>query len=49
MLQKKMIESLKVSEEDIAKGVERAKTEVHARHIVVKDEETAKEVIGEIE
>ncbi|WP_060210603.1 peptidylprolyl isomerase [Sporosarcina koreensis] len=48
MIQKKMIESLKVSDEDIAKGVERAKTEVHARHIVVKDEETAKEVLAKL-
>lgn len=44
MIQKKMIESLEVSDEEIAKGVERAQTEVHARHIVVEDEETAKEV-----
>ena len=43
-----MIESLKVSDEDVAKGVERAKTEVHARHIVVKDENTAKEVLAKI-
>lgn len=48
MIQKKMIESLKVSDEDIAKGVERAKTEVHARHIVVKDEATAKEVLAKL-
>lgn len=48
MLQKKMIDSLKVSEEDIAKGVERAKTEVHARHILVKDEATAKEVLAKL-
>lgn len=48
MIQKKMIESLKVSDEDIAKGVERAKTELHARHIVVKDEDTAKEVLAKL-
>lgn len=48
MLQKKMIESLEVSDEDIAKGVERAKTEVHARHIVVKDEKTANEVLKKV-
>ncbi|MEZ7171654.1 peptidylprolyl isomerase [Sporosarcina sp. OR05] len=48
MLQKKMVESLEVSEEDVAKGLERAKTELHARHIVVPDEETAKEVIQKI-
>lgn len=48
MIQKKMIESLKVTDEDIAKGVERAKTEVHARHIVVKDEDTAKEVLAKL-
>lgn len=48
MLQKKMVESLKVSDEDIAKGVERAETEVHARHIVVEDEETAKEVLQKV-
>ncbi|MGN7387552.1 peptidylprolyl isomerase [Sporosarcina sp. SAFN-015] len=48
MLQKKMIESLKVSDEDIAKGVERAKTEIHARHILVKDEKTAKEVLTKL-
>ncbi|MCG7345581.1 peptidylprolyl isomerase [Sporosarcina sp. ACRSL] len=48
LLQKKMIESLKVSEEDVAKGVERAKTEVHARHIVVKEEDTAQEVLTKL-
>ncbi|MCM3639381.1 peptidylprolyl isomerase [Sporosarcina luteola] len=48
MIQKKMIESLKVSDEEIAKGVERAKTEIHARHIVVKDEDTAKEVLAKV-
>ncbi|WP_432360685.1 peptidylprolyl isomerase [Sporosarcina sp. UB5] len=48
MLQTKMIESLKVSEEDIAKGVERAKTELHARHILVKDEKTAQEVLTKL-
>ncbi|WP_252504097.1 peptidylprolyl isomerase [Sporosarcina sp. Marseille-Q4943] len=48
MLQKKMIDSLKVSDEDVAKGVERAKTEVHARHIVVKDEKTANEVLSKL-
>lgn len=48
MLQKKMVESLEVSEEDVAQGLERAKTELHARHIVVPDEETAKEVIQKI-
>lgn len=48
MLQKKMVASLKVSDEDIAKGVERAKTEVHARHIVVADEKTAQEVLTKI-
>lgn len=48
MLQKKMVDSLEVSEEDVAQGLERAKTELHARHIVVPDEETAKEVIQKI-
>ncbi|MFC5602390.1 peptidylprolyl isomerase [Sporosarcina koreensis] len=48
MLQKKMIDSLKVSDEDIAKGVERAKTEVHARHILVDDEKTANEVLKKL-
>ncbi len=41
LIQRKMIESLEVSDEEIAKGVERAKTEVHARHILVEDEKTA--------
>lgn len=49
MLQKKLVESLKVSDEDIATGLERAKTEVHARHIVVADEKTANEVKKKIE
>ncbi|MBB4826549.1 foldase protein PrsA [Sporosarcina luteola] len=48
MLQKKLIDSLKVSDEDIKAGVEHAKTELHARHILVKDEKTAKEVIQKL-
>ena len=48
LIQRKMIESLEVSDEDIAKGVERAKTEVHARHILVEDEATAKEIIQKL-
>lgn len=48
LLQKKLVDSLKVSDEDIKAGVERAKTEVHARHILVDDEKTAKEVIQKL-
>ena len=48
MIQRKMVESLKVSDEDIAKGLERAKTEVHARHILVEDEKTANEVLAKL-
>ncbi|MDN4608586.1 peptidylprolyl isomerase [Sporosarcina highlanderae] len=49
LLQTKMIESLKVSDEELAKGMERAKTEVHARHILVPDEATAAEVLHKLE
>ena len=48
LIQRKMIESLDVSDEEIAKGMERAKTEVHARHILVEDEKTAKEVLTKL-
>lgn len=49
MLQKKLVESLEISDEDVKTGLERAKTEVHARHIVVADEKTANEVRQKIE
>lgn len=49
MLQKKLVGSLEISDEDIATGLERAKTEIHARHIVVADEKTANEVRKKIE
>ena len=43
-----MIDSLELSDEDIAKGMERAKTEIHARHILVEDEKTANEVLTKL-
>jgi foldase protein PrsA len=48
LVQRKMIDSLEVSDEDIAKGMERAKTEIHARHILVEDEKTANEVLTKL-
>ncbi|CAM3178955.1 peptidylprolyl isomerase [Filibacter tadaridae] len=48
LLQQKMVESLKVSKEDIDAGIANMKKEIHARHILVKDEKTANEVIAKL-
>ncbi|WP_336823886.1 peptidylprolyl isomerase [Sporosarcina sp. USHLN248] len=48
MLQQKLIDSLEVSDEAIKTGVERAQTELHARHILVKDEKTAEDIIKKL-
>ncbi|WP_339254151.1 peptidylprolyl isomerase [Sporosarcina sp. FSL W8-0480] len=48
LLQTKMIESLTVDEAELAQGLERAKTEVHARHILVEDEKKAQEIIQKL-
>ncbi|MCG3088671.1 peptidylprolyl isomerase [Sporosarcina cyprini] len=48
LLQKKLVDSLKVTDEQIKTGIENAKTELHARHILVKDEKTAKEVLQKL-
>ena len=48
LIQKKMIDSLELSDEEIAKGYGTSKTEIHARHILLEDEETAKEIINKL-
>ena len=48
LLQRKLIESLKVTEEEINAEYEKMKKEIHARHILVKDKKTAEEVIGKL-
>ena len=49
MIQKKMLDSLEVSDEEIEAGLANAKKEIHARHILVEDEKTANEVRKELE
>lgn len=48
MLQEKLVESLKISDEEIKAGIEDMKKEVHARHILVKDKKTADEVLAKL-
>ncbi len=49
MLNEKLIESLdEITEEQIKAEYEKMKKEIHARHIVVDDEKTAKEVIAKL-
>ena len=45
LIQQKMIESIKVSDEDINAGIANMKKEINARHILVKDKKTADEVL----
>lgn len=45
LIQQKMIESIKVSDEDINAGIANKKKEINARHILVKDKKTADEVL----
>ncbi|MFC5591745.1 peptidylprolyl isomerase [Sporosarcina soli] len=49
MIQTKMLDSLKVTDEEIKAGLANAKKEIHARHILVEDEKTAKEVRSKLE
>lgn len=49
MIQTKMLDSLKVTDEEIKAGLANAKKEIHARHILVEDDKTAKEVRSKLE
>ncbi|MCG7337514.1 peptidylprolyl isomerase [Sporosarcina sp. ACRSM] len=49
MIQTKMLDSLEVTDEEIKAGLANAKKEIHARHILVEDEKTAKEVRKKLE
>jgi foldase protein PrsA len=49
MIQTKMLDSLEVTDEEIKAGLANAKKEIHARHILVEDEKTAKEVRKKVE
>ncbi len=49
MIQSKMLDSLEVTDEEIKAGLANAKKEIHARHILVEDEKTAKEVRSKLE
>ncbi|HJF31599.1 MAG TPA: peptidylprolyl isomerase [Sporosarcina psychrophila] len=48
LIQQKMIESLKVTDEDINAGIANMKKEINARHILVKDKKTADEVLAKL-
>ncbi|MEK5068540.1 peptidylprolyl isomerase [Sporosarcina sp. FSL K6-1508] len=48
LIQQKMIESLKVTDEDINAGIANMKKEINARHILVKDKKTANEVLAKL-
>jgi foldase protein PrsA len=48
LIQQKMIESIKVSDEDIDAGIANMKKEINARHILVKDKKTADEVLAKL-
>lgn len=49
LLQKKLVDSLdEVSEEQIETEYKKMKKEIHARHILLEDEETANKVIAEL-
>ncbi|MEY9974872.1 foldase protein PrsA [Lysinibacillus sp. RC46] len=49
MQEKALIEDVEVTEDEIKAEYENIKNEIQARHIVVKDEETAKKVKAELE
>ena len=48
LLQEKLIESLKVTDEEINAEYEKLKKEIHARHILLEDEKTAEEIIEQL-
>ncbi|MER2088926.1 MAG: peptidylprolyl isomerase [Sporosarcina sp.] len=48
LIQQKMIESIKVSDEDINAGIANMKKEINARHTLVKDKKTADEVLAKL-
>ncbi|MCT6924664.1 peptidylprolyl isomerase [Metasolibacillus sp.] len=48
LLSQKALEEMEVADEDIQKYYDQASQELHARHILVADEETAKEAIKRI-
>lgn len=48
LIQQKMVESLKVTDEDINAGIANMKKEINARHILVKDKKTADEVLAKL-
>lgn len=47
--EKAVFDNVEVSEEEMKERYNRLKTEINARHILVKDEETAKKVKGELD
>lgn len=49
LMKQKFLASIEVDEKSIDEAVERAKKEIHARHILVEDEKTAKDLIKQIE
>ncbi|MEQ6358000.1 peptidylprolyl isomerase [Lysinibacillus sp. M3] len=49
MYEKALVEDVEVTEDEIKAEYENIKNEIQARHIVVKDEETAKKVKAELE
>ncbi|KAA0944337.1 foldase [Sporosarcina sp. ANT_H38] len=48
LIQQKMIESLKVTDEEINAGIADMKKEINARHILVADKKTADEVLAKL-
>ncbi|MFC5541832.1 MAG: peptidylprolyl isomerase [Bacilli bacterium] len=48
LLQEKAENDIKISEEEMKKYYEQGKYELHARHILVEDEKTAKEVLNKL-
>lgn len=49
LLQEKALDAVKVSDEEIKEQYENMKTEMNARHVLVADEETAKEVKAKLD
>lgn len=49
LMKQKFLASVEVDEKSVDEAVERAKKEIHARHILVEDEKTAKDLIKQIE
>lgn len=48
LMKQKFLASIEVDEKSIDEAVERSKKEIHARHILVEDEKTAKDLIKQI-